>query len=162
MDRKMLEALNKQLNAEAYSSYLYLAMSAYFESVNLRGFAHWMRVQAGEEEKHAMKFYEHIRDRLGQIELAAIAAPPKEWSSPLRAFEEAFKHEQKVTGLIHGLVDLAIKSNDHATANFLQWFVSEQVEEEAQTDEVVQKLKQVGSAPAGLFIVDRELAQRKG
>ena len=161
MDRKTEAALNKQLNAEAYSSYLYLAMSAYFESENLRGFAHWMRVQAGEEWMHAMKFYDHIRARLGRVELAAISAPPREWKSPLAAFEEAFKHEQMVSGLIHGLVDLATKSKDHATANFLQWFVSEQVEEEAQTDEIVQKLNQMRDAPAGLFIVDRELAQRK-
>jgi len=161
LDRKTEAALNKQLNAEAYSSYLYLAMSAYFESENLRGFAHWMRVQAGEEWMHAMKFYDHIRARLGRVELAAISAPPREWKSPLAAFEEAFKHEQMVSGLIHGLVDLATKSKDHATANFLQWFVSEQVEEEAQTDEIVQKLNQMRDAPAGLFIVDRELAQRK-
>jgi ferritin len=160
IDEKMQEALNKQLNAELYSSYLYLSMSAYFQSVNLAGFANWMRVQAQEELAHALKFYDYVNERGGRVVLQPVDEPPSEWDSPLAVFEHVYEHEQKVTGLINKLVDLAVEARDHATNNFLQWFVSEQVEEEASADEVVQKLKLVGDAPGGLFMVDRELAQR--
>ncbi len=160
IDEKMQEAINKQLNAELYSSYLYLSMSAYFQSVNLGGFANWMRVQAKEELAHAMKFYDYVNERGGRVILHPVEAPPSEWDSPLAVFEHVYQHEQKVTGLINKLVDLAVKARDHATNNFLQWFVSEQVEEEASADEVVQKLKLVGDDPSGLFMIDRELAQR--
>jgi len=160
IDEKMKEAINKQLNAELYSSYLYLSMSAYFQSVNLGGFANWMRVQAKEELMHAMKFYDYVNERGGRVILHPVEAPPSEWDSPLAVFEHVYQHEQKVTGLINKLVDLAVKARDHATNNFLQWFVSEQVEEEASADEVVQKLKLVGDDPSGLFMIDRELAQR--
>jgi len=158
--KKMQEALNKQLNAEYYSSYLYLSMAAYFESMNLKGFANWMRVQTQEEMVHVMKFYDHFIERGGEITLSSIEAPPIKWSSPLAVFEHAYQHEQKVTGLINDLVNLAISEQDHATNNFLQWFVSEQVEEEASADEVVQKLKLIGKDSGGLFMLDRELAQR--
>ena len=157
---KIQEALNKQLNAEYYSSYLYLSMAAYFESMNLKGFAHWMRVQTQEEMVHVMKFYDYLIERGGKVTLSPIEGPPTKWSSPLTAFEHAYQHEQKVTGLINDLVDLAMSEQDHATNNFLQWFVSEQVEEEASTDEVVQKLKLIGKDSGGLFMLDRELAQR--
>ena len=160
IDEKMQEALNKQLNAELYSSYLYLSMSAYFQSVNLSGFANWMRVQAQEELAHALKFYDYVNERGGRVVLPAVDEPPSEWDSPLAVFEHVYEHEQKVTGLINKLVDLAVKARDHATNNFLQWFVSEQVEEEASADEVVQKLKLVGDDPSGLFMIDRELGQR--
>jgi ferritin len=158
--KKMQEALNKQLNAELYSSYLYLSMSAYFQSVNLGGFANWMRVQGQEELAHALKFYDYVNERGGRVTLHAVEAPPFEWDSPLAAFEAVYRHEQKVTGLINELVDLALEVKDHATNNFLQWFVSEQVEEEASADEVVQKLKLVGDDASGLFMIDRELGQR--
>jgi len=160
IDEKMQEAINKQLNAELYSSYLYLSMSAYFQSVNLGGFANWMRVQAKEELAHALKFYDYVNERGGRVVVHAIEEPPSEWDSPLAVFEHVYRHEQKVTGLINKLVDLAVEARDHATNNFLQWFVSEQVEEEASADEVVQKLKLVGDDPSGLFMIDRELAQR--
>jgi len=160
IDEKMQEAINKQLNAELYSSYLYLSMSAYFQSANLGGFANWMRVQAKEELAHAMKFYDYVNERGGRVILHPVEAPPSEWDSPLAVFEHVYRHEQKVTGLINKLVDLAVEARDHATNNFLQWFVSEQVEEEASADEVVQKLKLVGDDPSGLFMIDRELAQR--
>jgi ferritin len=153
-------ALNNQLTAELYSSYLYLSMSAYFQSVNLPGFATWMRVQAQEELVHAMKFYDFINGRGGRVTLQPVEGPPTQWSSPLDAFENAYKHEQKVTGLINDLVNLAIKEGDHATNIFLQWFVTEQVEEEASADEVVQKLKLMGSAKGDLFMLDREMGQR--
>ena len=160
IDEKMQEALNKQHNAELYSAYLYLSMSAYFQSVNLGGFANWMRVQAKEELAHAMKFYDYVNERGGRVILQPVEEPPSEWDSPLAVFEHVYRHEQKVTGMINKLVDLAVKARDHATNNFLQWFVSEQVEEEASADEVVQKLKLVGDDPSGLFMIDRELAQR--
>jgi ferritin len=156
----MQEALNKHANAEFYSSYLYLSMSAYFQSLNLAGFAHWMRVQAGEELAHAMKFYDHVIERGGRVTLQAVEAPQFQWDSPLAVFEDAYRHEQKVTSLINQLVDEAVQTKDHATNTFLQWFVTEQVEEEASADAIVQKLKLVGDAPGGLFMIDHELAQR--
>ncbi len=157
---KIQDALNKQINAELYSSYLYLSMSAYFESINLKGCANWMRVQTQEELVHTMKFYDYLIERGGKVLLSSIESPPTEWPSPLAIFENAYQHEQKVTGLINELVDLAIAEKDHATNNFLQWFVSEQVEEEASADEVVQKIKLMGDARGGIFMLDRELAQR--
>jgi len=160
IDERMQEALNKQLNAEVYSAYLYLSMSAYFQSVNLVGFANWMRVQWQEELAHGLKFYDYVNERGGRVVLQPVEAPPSEWDSPLAAFEHVYQHEQKVTGMINKLVDLAVEARDHATNNFLQWFVSEQVEEEASADEVVQKLKLAGGDASGLFMIDRELAQR--
>jgi ferritin len=160
MDKEMQEALNKQLNAEIYSAYLYLSMSAYFHSINLDGFANWMRVQWQEELAHGLKFYDYVNERGGRVTLQPVEAPPSQWDSPLAVFENVYRHEQKVTGMINKLVDLAVETRDHATNNFLQWFVSEQVEEEASADEVLQKLNLVGDDASGLFMVDRELAQR--
>lgn len=160
LKEKIQEALNKQLNAELFSSYLYLSMSAYFESINLKGFAHWMRVQTQEELVHVMKYFDFLIERGGKAILSSIESPPTEWASPLAVFEHAYQHEQKVTGLINDLVNLAISEKDHATNNFLQWFISEQIEEEASADEVVQKIKLMGVASGGLFMLDRELAQR--
>ena len=160
LKEKIREALNQQLNAELFSSYLYLSMASYFESINLKGFANWMRVQTQEELVHAMKFYDFIIERGGKAILAPIEGPPTKWESPLAVFEHAYQHEQKVTGLINNLVDLSIAEQDHATNNFLQWFVAEQVEEEASADEVVQKIKLMGDASGGLFMIDQELAQR--
>ena len=157
---KMQEALNGQINAELYSAYLYLSMSAYFKSINLDGFANWMLVQTQEELVHAMKLYDHVNERDGRVLLGPVEGPPTEWESPLAAFEAAHKHEQMITGKINKLVDLAVEDKDHATNNFLQWFVSEQVEEEASANEVVQKLKLMKDAPGGLFMIDRELGQR--
>jgi len=158
ISEKMEIALNKQINAELYSSYLYLSMAAYFESVDLAGCANWMRAQTQEEIFHAMKMYDFLNERGGRVKLTAIEAPPTEWESPLAVFEHAYKHEQLVTSLINDLMELAISEKDHATQIFLQWFVSEQVEEEASANEVVQKLKLAGDS--GLFMVDRELGQR--
>lgn len=160
LTEKMQDALNQQVNAELYSAYLYLAMEAYFKSINLPGFANWMRVQTQEELLHAMKIYDFINQRNGRVTLKAIAQPQTEWKSPLAVFEAAYKHEQKVTGLINDLVNLAVKEKDHATSTFLQWFVNEQVEEEASANGVVQKLKMTGKSPDGLFLIDRELALR--
>ena len=160
IDGRMQEALNKHINAELYSAYLYLSMSAHFQSVNLTGFSHWMRIQAREELAHAMKFYDHVIERGGRVALQPVEAPPSQWDSPLAAFEDAYRHEQKVTGLINQLVDDAVQTRDHATNAFLQWFVSEQVEEEASADAIVQKLKLVGDAPGGLLMIDHHLGQR--
>ncbi len=152
--------LNRQLNAEMYSAYLYLSMSSYFESLNLKGFATWMRVQAQEEMTHAMKFYDYVNQRGGRVTLTTIDAPPNEWNSPLAVFEHTYQHEQRVTGLINDLVDLATSDKDHATCNFLQWFVTEQVEEESSADEILQKMKLIGDNKSGLFMLDQELGQR--
>jgi len=157
---KIQEAFNGQINAEIYSSYLYLSMSSYFESINLKGFANWMRCQAQEELVHAMKFYNFISERGGKVTLSSVEGPPSGWKSPLNAFEDAYAHEQKVTALINGLVDLAIQEKDHASNTFLQWFVNEQVEEESSADGVVQQLKLAGGQGSGLFMIDRELAAR--
>ena len=158
--KKMQDALNEQVNAELYSAYLYLSMVAYFESVNLPGFATWMRVQTQEEVVHAMKIYDYVNERGGRVILKPIDGPPAEWKSPLDAFEAAYKHEQKVTGLINGLVNLAIEEKDHAANMFLQWFVSEQVEEENSADTIVQKLKLMADAPGGMYMLDKEMGQR--
>jgi len=156
------EALNKQIKAELESAYIYLSMSTYLEAQNLSGMAHWMRQQWQEEIGHAMKMYKYIFERAGDVKLSEIAGPKTEWKSPLEAFEDAFAHEQKITGLISDLVDLSIKEGDHATTSFLRWFVDEQVEEEAQTLEIVDTLKLVGEAPMGVFMLDKQLAQRGG
>ena len=156
----MQEKLNVQLNAELYSSYLYLSMSAYFESSDLDGFANWMRVQAREELMHAMKFFDFINSRSGQVALQPIAGPPTDWQSAADAFEEVYRHEQKVTGLINALASSAVAESDHATNSFLQWFVTEQVEEEESANRVLRNLKLIGSDGAGLLMLDRELAQR--
>ena len=160
LDKEMESALNNQLNAEMYSAYLYLSMAAYFQSINLGGFANWMRVQNQEEMVHAMKFYDFINERGGRVTLKPIDAPATQWESPLAAFEAAYAHEQKVTGLINNLVETALEKRDHATNIFLQWFVSEQVEEEDSANEVVQKINLLGEAKGGMFMLDRELGQR--
>jgi len=158
--KKMEEALNGQVNAELYSAYLYLSMAAYFESGNLPGFANWMRVQAQEEQFHAMKFYDYINERGGRVILEQIEAPPAEWDSALAVFEAVSAHEQKVTALINQLVDLAIQQKDHATNSFLRWFVDEQVEEEDNAGKIVGQLKLIKDSPEALFLMDKELSRR--
>lgn len=160
LSEKMQEKLNSQLNAELYSAYLYLSMSAYFESLNLPGFANWMRVQAREELLHAEKFFDHINERDGRVTLRPVDGPPTDWDSPVAVFEEVYGHEKKVTGLINALVSASLQESDHATNTFLQWFVTEQVEEESSAQKVLQSLKLVGKDGAGLLMLDRELAQR--
>lgn len=155
------KSLNDQINAELYSAYLYLSMAAYFESENLPGFAKWMMVQNQEETMHAMKFYNYINERNGRVALKSIAEPPAKWKSPLEVFEATYKHEQVVTGRINDLVNLAIEEKDHATGVLLQWFVTEQVEEEKNADEIIQKLKCISDSPAGLYMLDKELGQRQ-
>ena len=160
LNKEMEAALNEQVNAELYSAYLYLSMAAWFEDRNLGGFAHWMRLQFEEEQAHALKIFDYINERGGAAKLEAIAAPPRDWETVLDVFEYTLNHEQEVTASINRLVDLAIKTSDHASNAHLQWFVSEQVEEEASVDEVVQKLKLIGGDGGGLFMVDQEMGQR--
>lgn len=157
---KIEKALNEQINAEMFSAYLYLAMVAYFQDKNLSGFANWMTVQNQEETFHAMKFFRYVSERGGRVTLGAIEKPQFEWESPLAAMEAAQKHEAYITSRINSLVDLAIKEKDHATASFLGWFVDEQVEEEDSVNEVVQKLRLLGSDGGGLFMMDRDMATR--
>jgi ferritin len=160
MNSKIESAFNEQLNAELFSSYLYLSMAAYFESQNLKGMAGWMRMQAIEEHMHGMKFFDFINECGGRVTLAKIKEPKTEWSSPLDVFEESCKHESKVTGMINELVDLALNEKDHAANAFLQWFVTEQVEEESSVQEIAGQLKLVGDLGGMLFMIDRELGQR--
>lgn len=161
LSEKMQDALNKQINAEMFSANLYLSMATYFEFINLPGMAKWMVAQAGEEMEHAMKIYGHIHERMGRVIIGGLDAPETDWDSPLAAFEAAFGHEQKITGMIHDLVDLAAAENDKPAGIFLQWFVSEQVEEEAGVDAIVQQLKMVGDKPQALLMIDRALGQRE-
>ena len=160
LSKKMEKAINQQINAEMYSSYLYLSMATYFESKSLGGFSNWMRQQAQEELFHGMKMFDYVCERGSRVTLKAIDQPPFKWSSPLDAFQNVLSHEQKVTGLINNLVDLALEERDHATNIFLQWFVSEQVEEEATAGTLVDKLKLIGKDANGLFMLDNDLAQR--
>ncbi len=157
---KMQDALNDQLNFELYSAYIYYSMAAYLESVDLPGFSHWMQVQVQEELTHVDKFFRFIHERDGRVILKAIDAPGIEWKSPLDAFQEAYEHEQIVSGRINKLVDLSLKESDHATNSFLQWFVTEQVEEEASVKSIIQQLKIAGKDGHGLLMLDRELGAR--
>ncbi len=156
----LLAALNQQINEEYYSSYLYQAMVAYFEDNHLDGCAHWMRLQAQEEHDHALKIFDYVISRGGRVVLADVKAPPKDWASAQAAFEAALAHEKIMTDNIAKLADLAQAENDHATNNLMQWYVTEQVEEEANVDDILSKLKMVGGDGAGLFLIDRELKTR--
>lgn len=162
LSKEMQKALNDQMTFELYSAYVYLAMASYMHDENLEGMASWMEAQAQEEVGHAMKFYHYLIDRRSHAEFGALDKPKPSYSSPLEAFETAFKHEQEVTKRIHNIVKLAQKENDYPTESFLTWFVDEQVEEESTTDEVVQRLRQIGDFQPGLFFYDRELGQRGG
>lgn len=160
LTEKIQDALNQQINEEYYSSYLYLSMAAWAESKNLKGFSNWFRIQTQEELGHAMKIFDYILDRGGEVVLKPVAGPETNWETPLAAFEATLQHERHITGCINKLVDLAVSESDHATNAFLQWFVNEQVEEEANADEIVQQLTLMQNAPGGLFMLDRELAKR--
>jgi ferritin len=160
LSKTIQDAMNEQIKNELYSAYLYLSMSAYCEAANLPGFAHWMRVQAQEEETHAMKFYDFIYERGGRVVLQAIDQPPVEFQSPLHVFEQTLEHEQKVTAMIHDLYALAVQEKDYASQAFLQWFVTEQVEEEGNATQIVETLKMIGDKGQALIMLDRELGKR--
>ncbi|HKI79278.1 MAG TPA: ferritin [Ignavibacteriaceae bacterium] len=154
------KALNLQLNQELYAFYLYLSMSAYFDSKNLNGFANWMKFQAEEEKTHAMKFYDYILHANGKVDLQNITAPKKDWKTVEEVFSDTYNHEKKVTESIYDIVDLSIAEKDHATHNFLQWFVSEQVEEEATALKILEKIRFINDNQGALFILDREVGSR--
>jgi len=158
--KEMEKELNVQINKELYSAYYYVAMAAWAENKSLNGVANFFKVQAQEEMGHVQKFYSYLNERGGRVILEAIDKPPVEYKDVEDIFAFALKHEQYVTQRIHGLVDLAIKENDHATKTFLDWFVTEQVEEEASMDDILQKIKMVGASGQGLFMIDAQLAQR--
>lgn len=160
INKKIQDAFNEQIKHELESAYLYLSMVACFQSIGFEGMAHWMEMQTQEELAHAQKFFNHIAERDGRVELQALAKPKLEWDSPLDAFQAAYKHEQFITSKINELVDLATKENDHAAIIFLQWFVTEQVEEEATASKVVQDLERIGDFGNGLIMIDRELGKR--
>lgn len=158
--KKMQDAINEQIQAEIHSAYLYLSMAAYFHSQGLDGMAKWMRVQEQEEKGHAMKFFDHIIDRLGRVQLMAIEQPAFEWASPLEAFQAAYNHEKYITGRINSLVRIAAEENDYAAGIMLQWFVTEQVEEEANTSKICDLLERIGDSGNGLIMLDHELGKR--
>jgi len=160
LNEAIQDAINEQIKNELYSAYLYLSMSAYCESANLPGFAHWMREQAKGEVGHAMKLYEFVNDRGGRVLLKAIDQPPIEFRSPLDVFEKTLEHERKVTEMINNLYSLAIQEKDYASQTFLQWFIDEQVEEEKSASQILEQLKMIGESTVPLITLDRQLAQR--
>jgi ferritin len=160
LSKKMQDALNNQIKEEMASTYIYLSMAAYCESINLGGFAHWMEGQAREEWAHAMKFYNYIHERGGRVMLQAIEQPPVEFEGPVDVFEKTLAHEQFITGCIHDLYALAAAEKDYASLGVLQWFVDEQVEEEKSATDILNMLKMVGDKGQGLIMLDRQLAQR--
>jgi ferritin len=153
-------ALNKQVNAEFWSAYMYLSMSAWFEEQGLKGFANWMRIQFQEETTHALKIFDYITERQGTVTLGPIAAVPTSWSGILEVFEETYQHELKVTEYIYLCLEVAEKEKDRATMSMLQWFVDEQIEEEANVDEIISQLKLIGKDGQAIYHLDKELATR--
>ena len=160
ISKKMSEALNTQLNWEIYSSYVYVAMASWFKTRNLNGFANWINIQVHEELDHASMFYEFLHDLGADVEFDKIPKPKNDWKNPEEVFADILEHEQGVTQRINKLIDLALKDGDHATNARLQWFISEQVEEEANVNGILQQLKLVKDSPNALMMIDREMAQR--
>lgn len=160
LNTEVQEVLNKQINAELWSAYLYLSMSAYFESEGFAGFASWMRIQYQEESAHAMKMFNYVNERGGRVTLEPINEVPTEWTSVMDAFEDTYKHECLVTDLINNCVNVAIEERDHASVNFLQWFIDEQVEEEANVSTILDELKMAGTQGHALFMINKELGSR--
>ncbi len=160
INKKVEDAINKQINAELYSAYLYLGMSSKCVETNLKGIANWLYVQAQEEMTHAMKFYRFVLDRGGHPVMPAIEGVRTDWKDPLEMFEAAYEHEKKVSAMINAIMDVAIAERDHATSSMLNWFVDEQVEEEANSSEIAEKLKLIGASKDGLLMLDKELSTR--
>jgi len=159
---RIQDAINEQISREFFSAYLYLAMGMYFESKYLRGIAKWFFVQYKEELKHAEKFISYLNEKGGRVFLKAVPEPKKEWNGALDAFEEAYNHERFITESIEKIMKIAVEEDDFATQNLLNWFIDEQVEEEAQTYEIVQKIKLIGEQGQALYMLDKELGQRQG
>jgi ferritin len=161
LNKKLLDEMNDQIKHELYSAYLYLSMAAHCESVNLPGFAHWMKTQAQEETEHALKFFEYINDQGGKVVLQAIDQPPSEFTTPTALFQATLEHEKFVTSRIHGLYALALQEKDYPSQVFLQWFVNEQVEEEKNASSILESIKIAGDMGNGLLMIDRQLAARE-
>jgi ferritin len=160
LSKRMQEEVNKQINEETFSAYLYLSMSAYFEDLNLAGFANWMKVQYKEETFHSDKFFDFMNERGGRVVLEAIQKPKYDWENILDVFEDTLKHEQHVTARINEMMRVAIDENDYASIAFLQWYVNEQVEEEKNVNDILSQLKFLGENKHGILMLDRELKQR--
>lgn len=160
LNKKIEKKINEQINEELFSAYLYLAMSAYCEDINLPGFANWMSVQFEEEQFHAMKFINYINERGGRVELEALEKPQVEWDNMIDVFEATLKHERHITSKINEIVDLAIEERDHATVSFLNWYVDEQVEEEDTAEGILDQLKMINGQGNGMLMLDREMAAR--
>jgi ferritin len=161
ISEKMQEAINEQIQAEFYSAYMYLSMSAYFECRNLPGFAKWLRVQSQEEQTHALKLYDYLIERDGVVQLQPIAKPPLEWEGNLEAFQAVLEHEQKVTGLINKLYEVALKQKDYATQVMLQWFINEQVEEEKNAHDIIEQLLLIDARGTAVLMLDHQLGKRE-
>ena len=162
LSEKMVKALNEQIHEELYSFYLYMAMAEYCREEKLDGFAKWLHLQAKEELSHGMKLMHYVAEQGGRVELKGLATPPKSWKTPHVAFQEVLKHEQHITSCIYKLVDLAVSIKDHATHGFLGWFVNEQVEEESNANRILDQMEMLAKHPAGLYMLDREMARREG
>jgi len=160
INKRLEKELNQQINEEMYSSYLYLSMSAYFQSISLKGFAHWTRIQAQEELAHAMKLYDYLAERDGRVILEIVEKPQSEWNNVIDAMENVYSHEQKITGLINNLVTSAMEEKDHALVSFLKFFVDEQVEEEANVKDLLEQLKLVDGQGTGLFMIEKDVKLR--
>lgn len=160
MSKNVLNAMNEQIMHELFSSYLYLSMSAHFESAGLPGFAHWMRIQAAEEQEHAMKFYDFIHDRGGKVTLLAIEQPQTQFGTPKEVMALVLEHEQKITSLINGIYALASKENDYASQVFLHWFINEQVEEEKNATTILDTLTLIGDKSNAIYQLDHQLSKR--
>lgn len=158
--KEVLDAMNEQINAESYSAYMYLSMAAYYESMGLSGFAHWMKIQYQEEAAHALKFFNYVTERGGKVVLKAIPQVPVDFDGIVDVFEKTLVHENHVTDLINNLMNVAVAASDHATQSFLKWFVDEQVEEEANVEKILATLKLINGQGNGIFMMDRELSQR--
>lgn len=160
ISKQMTAAINKQINAEIYSAYLYISMSSYSTLKGLKGTANWLFIQAQEEMTHALRMYQYVNSQGGHAVMSAIDQPPSEFESLKKIFEDTLEHEKKVTAMINDLMNLAVKEKDHATEVFLQWFVNEQVEEEENANDVLARVNLAGEQGNGLFMVDNELAAR--
>ena len=160
ISKKLIDAINEQINKELFSAYLYLSMVSYFEDNDLPGVAHWLRLQAAEEQEHAMKFFDFLVERGGKVSLGAIEKPKAEWTSSMNAFEEVLEHEQFITASINKLYELAVEEKDYPSQFLLQWFIEEQVEEESSATEVIQKLKMIEKGGTAVLMLDKELGKR--
>jgi ferritin len=158
--KEVLEAINEQINAETYSAYMYLSMAAYLENMGLSGFAHWMKIQYQEESAHAIKFFNYLAERGGRVSLKAVAQVPVDFNGVVDIFEKTLAHENHVTSLINNLMDVSVKASDYASQSFIKWFIDEQVEEEANVEKILATLKLINGEGNGIFMMDRELAQR--